>query len=112
VTEPYRRVDPQTPEPTDGRWLTPGVLGVGGASLFSDASHELVTSLLPTFLTATLHAGPGALGAIDGTADALTGLARLAGGPLSNDPARRSHSKDEPSGYIENRPLRFRVATH
>lgn len=90
MTEPYRRVDPQTPEPTDGRWLTSGVLGVGGASLFSDASHELVTSLLPTFLTATLHAGPGALGAIDGTSDALTGLARLAGGPLSNDPARRS----------------------
>ena len=71
-------------------WLTPGVFGVGGASLCSDTSHELVTSLLPTFVTATLHAGPGVLGAIDGTADALTGLATLAGGPLAKNPERRA----------------------
>ena len=71
-------------------WLTPGVFGVGAASLCSDTSHELVTSLLPTFVTATLHAGPGVLGAIDGTADALTGLATLAGGPLANNPERRA----------------------
>jgi MFS family permease len=71
-------------------WLTPGVFGVGAASLCSDTSHELVTSLLPTFVTATLHACPGVLGAIDGTADALTGLATLAGGPLANNPERRA----------------------
>ncbi len=59
MTEASRPADPPNSEPTDSRWLTPGVLGVGGASLFSDASHELVTSLLPTFLTSTLHAGPG-----------------------------------------------------
>ncbi|MCW2093105.1 UNVERIFIED_ORG: MFS family permease [Rhodococcus erythropolis] len=97
MTEAPRPAAP-TPEPAAGHWLTPGVLGVGGASLFSDASHELVTSLLPTFLTATLHAGPGVLGAIDGTADALTGLAKLVGGPLSNDPARRSRLAA--SGYL------------
>ncbi len=45
-------------------WLTTGVLGVGSASLFSDSGHELTTSLLPTFLTSTIHAGAGALGAI------------------------------------------------
>ncbi|MBA3529493.1 MAG: hypothetical protein H0T91_09340, partial [Propionibacteriaceae bacterium] len=45
-------------------WLSRGVLGVGGASLFSDASHELVTSLLPSFLTVSLHAGPASLGVI------------------------------------------------
>lgn len=89
---------PPTPDQASNRWLTPGVLGVGGASLFSDTSHELVTSLLPTFLTSTLHAGPGALGAIDGTADALTGLAKLAGGPLSNDPHRRARLAA--SGYL------------
>jgi MFS family permease len=49
----------------------------------------MVTSVLPTFLTSTLHAGPGALGAIDGIADALTGVCKLAGGPLANDPTRR-----------------------
>lgn len=87
------------PQPdAERRWLTRGVLGVGGASLFSDSSHELVTSLLPTFLTSTLHSGPAVLGAIDGTADALTGLAKLAGGPLANDPRRRARLAS--SGYI------------
>ncbi len=85
-------------EPRDGRWLTPGVLGVGSASFFSDAGHELVTSVLPTFLTSTLHAGPGALGSIEGVSDALTGLSKLAGGPLANEPRRRARLAS--SGYL------------
>jgi MFS family permease len=72
------------------RWLTPGVGGVGAASFFSDAGHEMATSMLPTFLTSTLHAGPATLGAIEGVSDALIGLSKLAGGPLSNDPDRRA----------------------
>jgi MFS family permease len=75
--------------PESERWLSPGVVGVGAASLFSDASHELVTSMLPTFLTVSLHAGPAALGVIEGTSDALTGFSKLLGGPLANDPRRR-----------------------
>jgi MFS family permease len=75
--------------PESERWLSPGVVGVGAASLFSDSSHELVTSLLPTFLTVSLHAGPAALGVIEGTSDALTGFSKLLGGPLANDPRRR-----------------------
>lgn len=71
------------------RWLTPGVAGIGAASLCSDTSHELVTSLLPSFVTSTLHAGPAALGAIEGVSDALTGFSKLIGGPLANDPSRR-----------------------
>ncbi len=86
------------PSPAPTRWVTPGVLGVGSASLLSDTGHELVTSLLPTFLTSTLHSGPGALGAIDGVADALTGLAKLAGGPLAADPRRRARLAS--SGYL------------
>ncbi|HEX3004835.1 MAG TPA: hypothetical protein VHO27_11540, partial [Angustibacter sp.] len=66
------------------RWLTPGVAGIGAASFFSDAGHEMATSLLPAFLTSTLHAGPAALGAIEGVSDALVGVSKLAGGPLSN----------------------------
>jgi len=85
-------------EPAAGRWLTRGVLGVGSASLFSDAGHEMVTSILPTFLTSTLHSGPAALGAIDGVSDALTGLCKLAGGPLANDPRRRARLAS--SGYL------------
>jgi MFS family permease len=70
-------------------WLTPGVGSVGAASLFSDLGHEMTTSVLPTFVTATLHSGPGALGLIEGVSDALVGVAKLAGGPLAADPARR-----------------------
>lgn len=55
----------ETPAGHEGeKWLSTRVLGVGAASLFSDAGHELATSVLPTFLTSTLHAGPAALGAI------------------------------------------------
>lgn len=84
--------------PTSAVWGDRGVLGVGAASLFSDAGHEMATSLLPTFLTSTLHAGPGALGVIEGVSDALTGLSKLAGGPLSNDPARRGRIAS--GGYL------------
>ena len=80
------------------QWLSPGVAGVGAASLFSDAGHEMATSVLPTFLTATLHAGPAALGAIEGFSDALVGLSKLAGGPLANDPKRRGRLAS--SGYL------------
>lgn len=50
----------------EDEWLNPGVASVGAASLFSDAEHEMATSVLPTFLTSTLHAGPAALGVIEG----------------------------------------------
>jgi len=70
-------------------WLTPGVASIGGASLLSDLGHETTTSVLPTFLTATLHAGPGALGVIEGVSDALVGVAKLAGGPLAINPDNR-----------------------
>lgn len=89
-----------TPQPGGARasWATRGVFGVGSASLFSDTGHEMVTSVLPTFITSTLHGGPAALGAIDGVADALTGLSKLAGGPLANDRTRRI--KLASSGYL------------
>ncbi len=81
-----------------GKWLNPGILGVGAASFFSDSGHELVTSLLPSFLSSTLHSGPAALGVIEGVSDALVGLSKLAGGPLSNDPSRRA--KIASGGYL------------
>lgn len=89
---------PGVTDAADGRWLTPGVASVGVASLCSDAGHELTTSLLPTFLTSTLHAGPAALGTIEGLADALVGLSKLAGGPLSADPTRRARLAS--GGYL------------
>jgi MFS family permease len=71
------------------RWLTPGVRGIGAASLLSDLGHEVPTSLLPRFLTATLGAPAAALGLIEGLSDGLAGIMRLVGGALADDPARR-----------------------
>jgi len=71
------------------RWLTPGVRGIGAASLLADLGHEVPTSLLPSFLTSTLAAPASALGLIEGVSDGLAGAARLAGGALADDPQRR-----------------------
>ena len=70
-------------------WLTPGVRGIGAASLLADLGHEVPTALLPSFLTATLGAPASALGLIEGVSDGLAGAARLAGGALADDPKRR-----------------------
>jgi MFS family permease len=71
------------------RWLNRGVAGIGVASFFSDVSHEVPTALLPSLLTTTLGAPAAALGTIEGIADGLAGAAKLAGGALADDPARR-----------------------
>jgi MFS family permease len=88
--------DPAPGKPT--KWLSPGVASIGAASMFSDLGHEMTTSILPTFVTATLHSGPGALGVIEGIADALVGVAKLVGGPIAVDPDRRR--KLVTGGYI------------
>lgn len=73
----------------DGGWLTPGVRGIGIASLLADLGHEVPTSLLPSFLTSTLGAPASALGLIEGVSDGLAGAAKLGGGALADDPHRR-----------------------
>ena len=70
-------------------WLTPGVKGIGTASLLADLGHEVPTALLPSFLTSTLGAPAAALGVIEGVADGLAGAAKFAGGPLADDAHRR-----------------------
>ena len=70
-------------------WFTRGVRSIGLASFLADLGHEIPTSLLPSFLTATLGAPAAALGLIEGFADGFAGVARLAGGALSDDPHRR-----------------------
>jgi MFS family permease len=75
--------------PSEEKWLTGPVAGIGIASFFSDAGHEIPTSLLPRFLTTTLSASPAALGLVEGVADGVAGIARLLGGGLADDPERR-----------------------
>ncbi|MGH8890091.1 MAG: MFS transporter, partial [Acidothermaceae bacterium] len=88
MTDDATRGDTQA-EPNGERWLTAGVGSVGAASFFSDSGHEIATAVLPSFLTTVLHSSAAALGLIEGFADALTGVAKLIGGPLANDPSRR-----------------------
>lgn len=80
------------------RWLTRGVGSVGAASFFSDAGHEIATSVLPTLVTVTLRSSAGVLGLIEGVADALAGVAKLVGGPLANDERRRLRMAS--GGYV------------
>jgi len=73
----------------DERWFNRSVAAIGGASFFADLGYEIPTSLLPSFLTSTLGAPAAALGLIEGFADGLGGVSRLAGGAIADDPARR-----------------------
>jgi MFS family permease len=74
--------------PSKNPWLTPGVRGIGAASLLSDLGHEVPTALLPRVIT-SLGGSAAVLGVIEGIADGLAGLARLAGGALADEPHRR-----------------------
>lgn len=90
MDDPVETDEHPAAQPQDAaRWLTAGVGGIGLASLLSDLGHEVPTSLLPSLLTSTLHAPASALGVIEGIADGLAGAARLGGGALADDPARR-----------------------
>jgi MFS family permease len=81
-----------TGTPAEPSWRNRSSVGIGLASLLSDAGHEVPTSLLPSFLTSTLGAPAAVLGLIEGVSDALAGIARLAGGALADDPDRRVQS--------------------
>ncbi len=70
------------------RWLNRTVFGIGLASLFSDLSHETVTSVLPAFL-ASMGAAAAVLGTIEGFADGFSSIAKLYGGHLADRLRRR-----------------------
>ena len=73
----------QTGVPSPDRWLNRTTLGVGFTSLFSDWSHEMATAILPAFL-ASIGAGPGWLGVIEGASDGLSSIAKLATGHFTD----------------------------
>jgi MFS family permease len=70
------------------RWLNRSVLGIGLASLFSDWSHEIATTLLPTFL-ATMGVAAAWLGLIEGVSDGLSSFAKMASGYYTDRLRRR-----------------------
>lgn len=62
-----------------GSWISRTVVGVILATFFSDFSHEMATAVLPLYL-ASIGLGPAALGAIEGIADFIVSVSKLAGG--------------------------------
>ena len=85
---PAAQHEPGTYTGQSSRWLTPGVAGIGLASLFSDMGHEAATSVLPVLLAA-MGAPAFALGIIEGVADGLSSFAKLAGGWMADRPQWR-----------------------
>ncbi len=69
-------------------WLNRTVLGIGLASLFSDWSHEIATTILPAFL-ASIGAGAAWLGLIEGVSDGLSSFAKMASGYFTDLLKRR-----------------------
>jgi MFS family permease len=69
-------------------WLNRTVLGIGLASLFSDWSHEIATTMLPTFL-ATMGVAAAWLGVIEGVSDGFSSFAKMASGYYTDKLQRR-----------------------
>lgn len=70
------------------QWLNRTVIGIGLASLFSDWSHEIATTLMPAFL-ATMGVAAAWLGLIEGVSDGLSSFAKLASGYYTDRLQRR-----------------------
>ena len=67
------------------------VVVLGFVSLLNDAASEMITPLLPIFLTATLGAGPAIVGLVEGLAEATSSVLKLIAGRLADRgvPAKR-----------------------
>ncbi|MEJ2061409.1 MAG: MFS transporter [Gammaproteobacteria bacterium] len=60
------------------------VIVLGFVSLLNDSASEMITPLLPVFLTLTLGAGPGVVGLVEGIAEATASILKLISGYLAD----------------------------
>ena len=92
----YRADSPQTNVPWTDRafwaraWhvVTPNVWALGVTSLLTDASSEMVVSVLPMYFVLQLNLSPLAFGTLDGLYHGVTALTRWASG-IAADRFRR-----------------------
>src|SRR5512136_3038508 len=77
-----------TSPPHHPRWLNRTVLGIGLASLFSDWSHEIATTVMPAFL-ATMGVAAFWVGLIEGVADGVSSFSKMASGYYTDKLRRR-----------------------
>lgn len=85
MSEPTQAQEP--PRSSVG-WLNRTVLGIGLASLFSDWSHEIATTVMPAFL-ATMGVAAAWLGVIEGVSDGLSSFTKMASGYYTDRLRRR-----------------------
>ncbi len=67
------------------------VIVLGLVSFLNDTASEMITPLLPVFLTAALGAGPAVVGLVEGVAEATASILKLVSGRLADrgwDPKR------------------------
>jgi MFS family permease len=57
---------------------------LGLVSLLTDASSEMIYPLLPSFLTGVLGAGPAFVGLVEGLAESVASLVKMASGAVSD----------------------------
>jgi len=60
------------------------VIVLGLVSFLNDTASEMITPLLPVFLTVTLGAGPAVVGLVEGVAEATASLLKLVSGRLAD----------------------------
>ncbi len=70
------------------KWLNRNVAAISLTSLLSDASHEMVTAVLPFFLF-TIGAGPAVLGLIEGISDGASSFVKMFAGYVSDKIGKR-----------------------
>lgn len=66
------------------RFLPRTVIILGLVSFLNDSASEMITPLLPLFLTATLGAGPAIVGLVEGLAEATASILKLVSGWLAD----------------------------
>ncbi len=71
------------------RKLPRNVIALGAVSFLTDVSSDMISPLLPLFITTALGAGPTALGVIEGVAEATSSLVKLLSGAWSDRVARK-----------------------
>ncbi|BCT78000.1 MFS transporter [Sinomonas cyclohexanicum] len=71
------------------RWLTRNVRTLSAVSFFQDAASELLYPIMPIFLTVVLGAPAAVVGAVEGVAEGVASLTKLAAGRLADRYSKR-----------------------
>ncbi|MFQ5432939.1 MAG: hypothetical protein ACE5EN_10585 [Nitrospinota bacterium] len=66
------------------KFLPRTVIVLGVVSFLNDSASDMITPLLPLFLTTTLGAGPAVVGLVEGVAEATASMLKLVSGRLAD----------------------------